>query len=310
MDYLRQAAAGALTVVLCLAGGSAVNAGLPMTPKPVPARQPVVAARHATSSPAPQPTPLPSEPPGTGMPQAAPDGGSPPDSTSPAPPAPPPPSTSVDSTVGALFTMGQNGLEDHFCSASVVHSQRRNLVITAAHCLHSGLDGDYGSNIVFVPAYHSGVKPYGIWPAVRLTVDPRWTESGDPDLDVGFLSVAQPGNPRPIEDVTGGNDFTPAAGFSLPVTTIGYPNDADAPLTCSNSTSRQSTYQLRLDCAGFSPGTSGSPWLINIDPGRHHGAVVGVIGGYQQGGIDSDVSYSSYFDADVSRLYEVASRAS
>lgn len=302
MNHLRQSAAVALTLALCFAGGSAVNAGQPLQPKAVPAKKNIPAHRPPVSSVAPTPPSTRVSP----APTTNPDDGSRGELSNAPAPSPPP---GVDSTVGALFTMGENGLGDHFCSASVVHSTRRNLVITAAHCLHSGLDGDYGSNIVFVPGYHDGVTPYGIWPADRLTVDPKWIDSADPDVDVGFLNVSQPGNPKPIEDVTGGNELTLGAGFSLPVTIIGYPNDTDEPLTCSNTTSQQSTYQLRLACAGFTPGTSGSPWLIDIDRQTHRGGLVGVIGGYQQGGDDPDISYSSYFDEEINRLYRAASQS-
>lgn len=303
MNHVRHSAALIAMVALCLTGGSAVNAGRPMQPKPVQAKKSVTAQGQSATA---VPKRAPGAPSGsaTGAPTKPAGSGAVAPTTSSAPPPP-----NVDSTVGALFTMGENGLGDHFCSASVVHSAHRNLVITAAHCLHTGVNGDYGTNIVFVPGYHDGATPYGIWAADRLTVDPRWIESADPDLDVGFLSVSQAGNPRPIEDVTGGNDLTFGTGFSLPVTIIGYPNDTDEPLSCSNSTTKQSTYQLRLACNGFTQGTSGSPWLIDLDPKTHHGEVIGVIGGYQQGGDDPDISYSSYFDDDVNGLYRAASEA-
>lgn len=296
MRYARQAAAASVALGLCLAGGSAVNAVRPATAMPVPApMSPVTAAPAAAgTTPSPAARPIAPPPPGPPQPQNAPV---------PAAPAP-----GVASMVGALFTIGPNGLEDHFCTASVVHSPRRNLVITAAHCLHSGADGGYLSNVVFVPGYHDGVTPYGIWTADRMTVDPRWIGSSDEDLDVGFLTVSQAGNPRPIEDVTGSNDFTTDRGFNLPVTVIGYPSDTDEPVTCSNTSTQQSRYQLRLDCAGFVPGTSGGPFLIGINPRTRRGSVAGVIGGYQQGGYDSDVSYTSYFDSDVANLYRVATQ--
>jgi hypothetical protein len=51
---------------------------------------------------------------------------------------------------------------------------------------------------------------------------------------------------------------------------------------------------------------SGSPFLI--DPGGPGGGVtvVGVIGGYQQGGDSADVSYAAAFGSNVQALYDVA----
>lgn len=295
MRHARQLAAGTLAVALCLLGGSDVNAGPPVIPHAVPAPQsavPLAAPVASTRSSAPPVITPPPNPP------AARDV-----------PVPPDPAPGVASMVGALFTMGPNGLEDHFCTASVVHSPGRNLVVTAAHCLHNGAGGGYLGNVVFVPGYHDGVTPYGVWTADRITVDPRWIDSSDQDLDVGFLTVSQRGNPRAIEDVTGANYFTSDRGFNLAVTLIGYPSDTDEPLTCSNNSTRQATYQLRLDCAGFAPGTSGGPFLIDVDPRTRRGSVAGVIGGYEQGGYDSDVSYASYFDSDIASLYRVATQA-
>jgi hypothetical protein len=60
---------------------------------------------------------------------------------------------------------------------------------------------------------------------------------------------------------------------------------------------------MRFDCDGFPNGTSGSPWVTNVSPATGLGTVVGVIGGYEQGGDTPAVSYSSYFDQDIMDLY-------
>ena len=56
--------------------------------------------------------------------------------------------------VGALFVRA--GSTDHFCTASVVDSPAKDLLITAAHCINGG-DGDgYTQDIVFIPDYRDG----------------------------------------------------------------------------------------------------------------------------------------------------------
>lgn len=106
--------------------------------------------------------------------------------------------------VGALFDHGPDG--NHFCTGSVVDSPGHDLVITAAHCL----DGD--RNIVFIPGYHDGDAPYGVWTPRKLIVDPRWARSSNPDWDVGFV-VLEPNDGKNIEDVLGANEIEVNAGF-------------------------------------------------------------------------------------------------
>lgn len=211
--------------------------------------------------------------------------------------------TLANSRVGALFAHDTSG--DHFCTASVVASPGKSLLITAAHCVHGGGGGSYHSDIVFVPAYRDGRTPDGIWQPADIVVDPRWTDSGDPDLDVAFI-VLKPLNGKHIADVLGTNRLGTNQGFSHIVRITGYPDGGNEPITCGNRTTQQNAHQMRISCTGYSGGTSGSPWLTRLDPAGHNGDIIGVIGGYQRGGDTDDVSYSPYFDEDIHKLYEQA----
>ena len=71
-------------------------------------------------------------------------------------------------------------------------------------------------------------------------------------------------------------------------------------------TTEQSPTQLRFPCQGFAGGTSGSPWIVRPSSRSLTGTIIGVIGGYQQGGDTSDISYSPYFGGDIQRLYQRA----
>ena len=62
--------------------------------------------------------------------------------------------------VGALFSHDSGG--DHFCTASVVSSRSRDMLITAAHCVHGGEGKTYRRDIVFVPGYRGGAAPRGM----------------------------------------------------------------------------------------------------------------------------------------------------
>lgn len=188
--------------------------------------------------------------------------------------------------VGALFTGGE-----HFCTASVVHSARRNLLVTAAHCL----DGDE-DDLVFVPGYRNGAAPYGRWRVTGRVLPDGWDE----DSDVAFATVAERQG-RDIEDVVGGNRFTPGtATGATAVSVTGYPNSREVPVRCTDKPVAHSRTQQRIDCPDFSGGTSGSPW-VNGD-----GQVVGVLGGHEEGGATDDISYSVVLGHEAAALYRRA----
>jgi V8-like Glu-specific endopeptidase len=183
------------------------------------------------------------------------------------------------------------------------------MIITAAHCVHSGKGGGYLSGLVFVPGYRKGNAPYGVWKVRSQFVDPRWASSSDPDLDVGF-AILDPLDGRNIADVLGANLLGIDQGFTNVVRVTGYPTRSEEPVTCINRTTKEYKHQMRFACNGYPPGTSGSPWLTHYDPKNRRGEVVGVIGGYELGGTIDAVSYSAYFGDDVRRLYEQAVRRS
>jgi V8-like Glu-specific endopeptidase len=212
-------------------------------------------------------------------------------------------------TVGALFFTDGTGLTSHYCSASVVHSATRDIVVTAAHCVYDASSGGYRYDIVFVPGYHAGEAPYGLWVPTRIVVDSQWTSSADPDHDVGFLVVARSGSSggaSTIEDVTGANRIGISTGYHNLVEVVGYPGDLEAPVKCWNYTTELSATQLSWACGGYPDGTSGGPFLTDVDSRTGTGVVVGVIGGYEQGGDTPDVSYSTYFGPSVQALYQEA----
>ncbi|GAA1955274.1 hypothetical protein GCM10009838_08670 [Catenulispora subtropica] len=197
-----------------------------------------------------------------------------------------------------------SGVDSHFCSASVVHSPAGNLVITAGHCVYS--DGPK-QNIAFAPGYHDGKTPYGSWNVTKIVVSDAWRSTNDQDQDVAFLQVAPSGSGASLESVTGANQIAFDRGFGMPVTVPAYPQGSGTPITCVAPAVKYSATQTEWDCRGYPDGTSGAPFLTDVDASGEKGTVVGVIGGYQQGGSTPDVSYSSYFGGAIQALYQNAS---
>ncbi|MEV0642343.1 trypsin-like peptidase domain-containing protein [Streptomyces sp. NPDC050619] len=202
--------------------------------------------------------------------------------------------------VGALFPADRSAplAGGHFCSASVVHSPRRNLIVTAAHCL-AGSTGD----LVFVPGYRDGRAPYGVWKVGKRYLPDGWAKGQDEDSDVAFAVVADQGGKGVEEVVGGGNRFFPGmATGATAVTVTGYPDTREVPISCTNRPIAHSRTQQRIDCPDFSGGTSGSPWVDGT------GDVVGILGGHEEGGVTADVSYSVVLGAEAAELYRDAAQ--
>ena len=211
--------------------------------------------------------------------------------------------------VGAIFSLSDGSPSGHYCSGSVVASPAGDMVVTAAHCVYSSSDGSYLTDIAFVPGYHDGQDPYGVWTPSKIIVDPRWMDDADPDYDVAFLIVGQAGSGERIEDAVGGDALGTGGSPTALTRVIGYPEATEEPLTCTNFTTPVSATQLEFDCAGYPGGTSGGPFLTGVDPVTGLGTVVGVIGGYEEGGDTPDVSYSVYFGDAVAQLFAQAEAA-
>lgn len=207
--------------------------------------------------------------------------------------------------VGALFTVSEGRLGTHFCTASVVHSTRGDLAVTAAHCV-TGISGQ----LAFVPDYANGKEPYGTWQVTAVYTDQAWQSAQDPDHDVAFLRLSPGGDGRPIEEVTGAERLGVNRQQPAVVQVIGYPDGAEQPITCANWSKSFSPTQLEFDCDGYTDGTSGAPLLADVSAVSGRGTIVGVIGGYEQGGDTPEVSYAVAFGTAAAALYQLAESAS
>lgn len=209
--------------------------------------------------------------------------------------------------VGALFTSGGGQLGQHFCTASVVNSAAGDLAVTAAHCVTASTGvSKYPAGLVFAPGYANGKTPYGVWRVTRVYTDASWQSSQDPDDDVAFLRLAPAPDGVPIQDVTGAETLGigwPAHSY---VRVIGYPDGAAEPVWCQNWAKSFSSTQLEFDCGGYTNGTSGGPFLADASASSGEGTMIGLIGGYEQGGDTPSVSYSIVFGPPVASLFRTA----
>ncbi|MEV7725152.1 hypothetical protein AB0P15_10515 [Streptomyces sp. NPDC087917] len=221
--------------------------------------------------------------------------------------------------VGRMFVMKGSG--SYFCSASVVSSPGRNLVISAAHCLL----GSDTRQVAFVPRYtRKAPRPYGLFPVVRdsagrsrVWIDQRYRAQGAEKaatLDVAFAQVGPNAAGKAVEKAVGGNRLVTGATYAHSrVRLIGHPASAARPRVCDNRTTKFTSTDkrspgsfLRINCTGYPGGTSGGPFIARFNAKTSTGDVVGVIGGWKTGGPTADTSYSAYFGADVRKLYRAA----
>lgn len=275
----------AVTAVLCAV--AALGASAAMT-KVVPADDGKAPAHTDAAPPATPSTPRPSQ---SQSPEQARLSGAPTPGPSPSPPAPGGPAVFA----GALFEGDVTG--DHFCTATVVHSPGRNLIVTAGHCLRAGRVGEGGAS--FAPAYKDGRAPHGTWKIAEVFEDPRWADATNDDYDLAFARLAPDASGRNVEDVTGAAVLDTTGRTDEQVTVTGYPSDRKVPRTCLSRAVRLSATEQRFDCADFPGGTSGSAWIAA------DGKIIGVL----TGGDTDDVSTSTILTDYAARLYARATGA-
>jgi hypothetical protein len=196
------------------------------------------------------------------------------------------------------------------CTAVAVDSAGGDLIATAAHCV-DGVKSRIGGpmTVAYLPGAAGAARPHGVWYPTRIIRPQQWMNGvKNPDFDIAFLTVTQPGTAGTLASFTGSEHFgtIPPAG-TLGVQ-IGYPYTSADPIVCRSTLRFHSPTQLELDCAGFGGGSSGGPVLTAVDPVDGVGTLVGVLGGYQRGGERDDVSYASAFTPAVEQLYRQAAQ--
>jgi len=198
---------------------------------------------------------------------------------------------------GRLFI--RQGNREGFCSATVIDTPSRRLVLTAGHSVWSSL-------LEFVPAYSGGTAPFGAFIAHRASVFAlrQWVEFGNPNFDIGALVVSPNAEGVNVADAVGGGatiatDLSRRQEFQ----TFGYPGatrwmqDCNSPYVGDDNL----TYgipgppTIAIRCHWL-PGASGGGWLID------EGATIDGLTSYGKQG-DSRHTFSPYFSSrNVGRL--------
>lgn len=202
--------------------------------------------------------------------------------------------------VGALFlkVSGYISLKYPFCTATVVPSKHGDIILTAAHCLNGFTKG----NMEFAPDFSNGNSPLGVYSVTAAYTIPGWKNDVNDD-DFAFLKVN-----GDVQSRTGAEQVGTSSPVPRSVTVEAYGLTGE-PVVCTRPPHRagpgdQGGQDLMFNCAGFYDGASGAPFLTGLRTSKDAGTIVGVLGGYRDGGQSSSVSYASPFGAAVYDLWK------
>jgi len=191
-----------------------------------------------------------------------------------------------DRRVGAVFLDNQTL---HACSGSVLDSEAGDLILTAAHCVADGVDA------YFAPGFADDADAADFWRIDAVYLDPRWIADQDPLADFAIARVSRDGGGSVAAQTGGGFALGAAPKEGTEVTVTGYAfGIGGEQLECRARTTVHHGFPS-LPCAGLVDGTSGSPWVADS-------VVTGVVGGFEGGGCDENVSYSPPFDDAIKQL--------
>lgn len=218
--------------------------------------------------------------------------------------------------VGRLFLSNSLG-EDHSCTATVVPSGTKDVVLTAGHCVNGGLDRWDNPikvlNVVFVPGYDRGSTPHGVFAARAFAWSDTYTGPSS-GLDDDAVIALDPVDGKHVQDVAGFQDVSfDTVGSPVDTITLGYPVSEFARgeelLSCERPATLKvnsvlSTWETDCDLAG---GSSGGPWLRGFDPATGRGTIFSVTSRGTVNGdlVTTDLSGAAFSEA-VEALYTSA----
>ena len=175
-------------------------------------------------------------------------------------------------TTGKVFFSTHDG-QNWVCSASIVNSEAKDLLITAGHCVFGSLGGQvpgegWHSNWTFVPDYSYNYRPFGTWYARQLWTKTAYINNQDEGDDIGAVLVWA-NNGQNITNLLGGQGIAWNYNSTEYFYDFGYP--AEYPFNgqglqesdgWGSYTWWAGAEQLNTN---FTGGSSGGPWLSGFN---------------------------------------------
>ncbi|WP_407695968.1 trypsin-like serine peptidase [Sphaerimonospora thailandensis] len=237
-------------------------------------------------------------------------------------------------TIGKAFFIGADG-RPHWCSATSVRSDHGDLVATAGHCVYDIRPGSATTlrNWVFIPGYHRGRAPWGIYIGRQAFTHRDFATYGDADRDYAFVSVTDglaprradagersepwPGNGLGFTDTgrlgdrVGGQGLAYNLRIGRPLLIIGHARRSDSLVSSYGRPFAAADPAIKAaGLIGVRPTRTdavGSPWLAAYRSPRGLGYLNGLTIGFSGTGRTA-TAVSPYFDGELYTVYDSARR--
>jgi V8-like Glu-specific endopeptidase len=218
--------------------------------------------------------------------------------------------------IGRIFGKA-GGNRYWFCSASVVPSRGKNLLVTAGHCLWNETTGKpQAGSWQFVPGYYAkggkGYAPYGVYTASRWWAYNAWIKKQNWRYDFAFMKLRKGargyrGAGRNVQSNVGAMGIAWNQKPNRTYVSIGY--DAERKYGWDNGSSAyyrkgkgrwiSSWAQLDLLHKFSTGGASGGPWLIKYSSRKR----IGIVDGVNSRSNRKSTATSAYFGTALRKLY-------
>lgn len=212
---------------------------------------------------------------------------------------------------GAIFIVLPHGFGLGRCSGTAVNAPNRSVVITAGHCV-AEFGHWFNQDWVFVPGYHDGVRPFGVFVAKWLGATKLWVNGDSENADVGAAVVSHNERGQLLGEAVGGVGIAFGLSPNQIFDVHGYPAappfDGTSQRVCTDtpflghdllSFLEPGPLNLALTCE-VTGGASGGGWTI-------HDNVLNSVTNYGYGD-DPTTDFGSYFGSAVRELYQRAAR--
>lgn len=194
------------------------------------------------------------------------------------------------------------------CSATLINTPQRNVAVTAGHCLYDPFSGVWASNVVFVPGYDHGNRPFGSFQARAAEIMAPWGRRANTNFDVGVVTLRANRLGRPA-DVVGGSGWATGLSRWRHFDLLGYPGGAlrsQEVRLCSSRSYRANRNSFRIPgppamraFCDMARGSSGGGWITTDGTGSYLNGVT------SYGVLKPEfrrVLFSPYFGRSVRRL--------
>ncbi|WP_424185067.1 trypsin-like serine peptidase [Actinokineospora sp. G85] len=212
-------------------------------------------------------------------------------------------SVALSPGAGKVFFRDPVTLKNFVCSGSTINSSAKNVVSTAAHCIHSGKNGHQYDNWMYAPGYHDGVAHLGKFSAKYYHATKGWTSHSYNWWDFAFVNVRKLDGVNLVHK-TGGNGILVNSSKQNAVTVLAYPGtnpyDGTDQIYCQANMHWAAAAQVKVYC-GLPGGASGGPMIHQYSNAVKFGNVNGVVA-Y----VWNTKNYSPYFDSYVLNVFNTA----